>query len=1076
MNFHPRQRVLYSQLFAYALANIHSNARDGNILKVNCYNGVIDNLQINVSQSPLELLNLVKQILKLVDRFPSHDVFSRKLEQIHNGARAKIETLLRNCGNMGADPSPVRAEFRFPLEKCVSMAGLVDFFFTEEFVQEHAVVLHMADVKKLIKFYVDLLYHPILNGFTQLRAAYSGDINVQNPLRAFLPSISAFESLLTASLFSGNTWSFLPNFLYGRATENRPSLELLKAVKNLNRLDFTGTLWLADEEMIVGGADLLDELARRYNYRNMDRLTEVFNLILKVRSSTTLEEIAKLLWKSYFDFLYGSFPDDFVPGVTEAEYGRLSTLNQGPTVIVAQQRRNILNFPAATQLVFRIERLNDSERMNYMVWVLPHLIAYRDICYFVQKPELDYVLARTAERMGIEFVHGHGDLSHIFTRSNEHRYCKVVRTEPLRLEPMIPEEEVDEYVSGESEIPAGHDVMHEPETERPIREISTPGNLAQTLISPVQEGRPISQPPHMNQPASPTVQQERTVPSIVETDPVRRAILRRFYGGDNVPIMQDWQTPLEEGVINAAGRVVQNKKDFEPEEIQCFCIGYNTFFGLNHLFARISRCSHLGFNDARVFGKVRSNVDLKDLERTLCNSGLLVYDRGTGFARYTLLEAHAVRPIPELLPVRNAPIGQRRNRRPISSFRNVMRNVRRRTSPPREPSPMRDIPTPNPDFELETIPPAAPVPQVHPVRQVPFDLVDTLADVAHVPPAPIVLSPESPTAPVTPRTRVISTTAPAVTPPPPALTPLSVTAATRTPRLRLIVSSPSTAASSAQTSSAPVTATAHTDRAPSAPSSSVTPAAPASTSPVTPAEPAARVVPSTSARVTATPASRTHADRAPSASSSPVTPAASVARSVPSTSARVPTTPAARPAARTPVTPASFIPPAAPPTEELPAVQTAASMITAPPTSSPAAVPSATPTSTTRQSSAPRPRTKRPRVTELSENEQIIKDIITEVYGEDLAEYILNIVLKLTPTFSTTWNSFGHRYTSVNHRDPRRWEQLKQRLLQLNLIEVNSADNVKCNFKINNTTISILLVIVSDKLSRDRSLETLKLL
>ena len=52
------------------------------------------------------------------------------------------------------------------------MAELVDFFFTEEFVQEHAVVLHMADVKKLIKFYVDLLYRPIGYSMNLHHAAY----------------------------------------------------------------------------------------------------------------------------------------------------------------------------------------------------------------------------------------------------------------------------------------------------------------------------------------------------------------------------------------------------------------------------------------------------------------------------------------------------------------------------------------------------------------------------------------------------------------------------------------------------------------------------------------------------------------------------------------------------------------------------------------------------------------------------------------------------------------------------------------------------------------------------------------
>ena len=136
--------MLYSQLFAYTLANIHSNAVEGDVLKVNCYNGMIDGLQIDVSQSPLEPLDLVKRILALIEGFPSHRKFVDVLKRIHSDVRDKINSLLFNCGTMEAAPSPVRAEFRFPLEKCMSMARLLDFFFAEDFIARHTVVLDMG--------------------------------------------------------------------------------------------------------------------------------------------------------------------------------------------------------------------------------------------------------------------------------------------------------------------------------------------------------------------------------------------------------------------------------------------------------------------------------------------------------------------------------------------------------------------------------------------------------------------------------------------------------------------------------------------------------------------------------------------------------------------------------------------------------------------------------------------------------------------------------------------------------------------------------------------------------------------
>ena len=304
---------------------------------------------------------------------------------------------------------------------------------------------------------------------------------------------------------------------------------------------------------------------------------------------------------------------------------------------------------------------------------------------------------------------------------------------------------------------------------------------------------------------------------------------------------------------------------------------------------------------------------------------------------------------------------------PISSFRNVMRNVREELRLHGNLHQCATFLRPI-QFQLETIP-ARQHQSLKSTQFVRFLSIWwtrlLMLPMCRLPP---LYSPESPIAPVTPPT-LISGKAPflllkpVLLPPPQLLIPLLLPApSTRHSCLRLIQHLPSpswTAASSAQTSSAPVTATA------------------SRTMLIVLLRP---IIFLSSCCICFS------------------------SRSVPSNLCPYPhLLPSC--SCCSPVTlPLSFRLLA--PTEELPAVQTAHSMITAPPTFKPGRALLSLPS--TRQSSAPRPRTKRPRVTELSENEQIIKDIITEVYGED------QIYLEhCTETYTNIFNDVEFFWTQI---------------------------------------------------------------
>lgn len=66
---------------------------------------------------------------------------------------------------------------------------------------------------------------------------------------------------------------------------------------------------------------------------------------------------------------------------------------------------------------------------------------------------------------------------------------------------------------------------------------------------------------------------------------------------------------------------------YSQAEKVMFVKGLNTFKDCSHIFAKIQSCEELGFDTGELSGgKIRTNVNLKDLKRTLTNNGTLRVD------------------------------------------------------------------------------------------------------------------------------------------------------------------------------------------------------------------------------------------------------------------------------------------------------------------------------------------------------------------------------------------------------------------------------------------------------------------
>ena len=82
-------------LFSHDCANLFRNEREGNIYKLNFYNGLADLLQLNFSQYPMRKLNAFTSIMNaftILD-YRKNCTFIKNAE---NSVKLKVEELLFN--------------------------------------------------------------------------------------------------------------------------------------------------------------------------------------------------------------------------------------------------------------------------------------------------------------------------------------------------------------------------------------------------------------------------------------------------------------------------------------------------------------------------------------------------------------------------------------------------------------------------------------------------------------------------------------------------------------------------------------------------------------------------------------------------------------------------------------------------------------------------------------------------------------------------------------------------------------------------------------------------------------------
>ena len=77
----------------------------------------------------------------------------------------------------------------------------------------------------------------------------------------------------------------------------------------------------------------------------------------------------------------------------------------------------------------------------------------------------------------------------------------------------------------------------------------------------------------------------------------------------------------------------------------------------------------------------------------------------------------------------------------------------------------------------------------------------------------------------------------------------------------------------------------------------------------------------------------------------------------------------------------------------------------------------------------------------------VLLNCINEVYeDESFSAQLLNIVKRLPDTFEMTWATFGHSHISGQQSNTAKWNLLKEKLIELGLIEEGARKRVRITF------------------------------
>lgn len=406
----------YPQLMAMDISNCHGRLNNNLISKVNIYNTLTDKLQKEKDGIAFKFLNIGKSICDLakLGNGKGLDGFLKVISDF----KVRREKLEKNVISLMNSKIGTRAEFRINFKRIYLTTIILQRLFSGEYLNQKVIYLSSESVADWSLITIQMLCAPISSSLALAATQFKeGNYDL---FEQSVVTISAFESLLCSTFFTGMPYSYASSIIWKKSNgPNLMSIELMKAIKTYNRIVIPESFWLERCLAIrsLQFSDIIQKIATIERFGLMAN----FNLvrILINPSNNPLDE-AIAIWKSYFDCLNDN---DFTDGIDRWKCS--SVIDERKFTI------NKLQIQDCIEKIFNVERL----LIHQTKWKRFFLLAFSDWIDFSRKNNLKErikskhsILETAALKLGVELVHYFGDSSLSFYGTSG-RYIRVVKAE-----------------------------------------------------------------------------------------------------------------------------------------------------------------------------------------------------------------------------------------------------------------------------------------------------------------------------------------------------------------------------------------------------------------------------------------------------------------------------------------------------------------------------------------------------------------------------------------------------------------------------------------------------------------------
>lgn len=406
----------YPHLFCDEITNFHGNKTFGAILKRNFYTSTVDILQGLRNNHPVNFLGIAQAI---VQAFLEYDpqLFVNRIVELIELVDAERKRLVKTVDMARLREIAVRGEVRLSFDDLASVGTLLAERLHPSKILDQLVVVSTETITRFISFYVELLMDPIVLNLALLNQDFL-NMNL-NHVTDIVTTVSAFESLLTFTMFSGTTHSYVRRLVWASGPRTAgTSLKLMHSIKTLNHPVFEGSMWNLDKLRILNRSnEIVEDMYKKLSSRAKVDFEPLRLIFLMGNDDISPIEKANYLWLSYFHELPES--DYKERGLSR---WKLDSLKEVDIRFISHP----ISLKEAVSKVFNISCL------AFECWRKPYLLAFK---YWrdtqTNEDPWNWILKSASEILKIEVIRYHSGTDRFL--ASGHTFERITNSQQIHM-------------------------------------------------------------------------------------------------------------------------------------------------------------------------------------------------------------------------------------------------------------------------------------------------------------------------------------------------------------------------------------------------------------------------------------------------------------------------------------------------------------------------------------------------------------------------------------------------------------------------------------------------------------------